>query len=220
MNQIANVMHNNNFIPANGGLIINTAAICNIKGLRHKIMNNVWKHIHQMRCILMVENDDELCLPHCIALAIACAEHNADCNNRDLCRNYHSMCKKDRRYVKLREMSSLQKCTALKYQSMAGIQMYSPGLLEHIPLYEKALGVGITVISAPGGNKKIYQSDPKYHMQIILYHIHSDINDWVHYAVIRHINALLGKSYYCSQGDVTFNNSTSHPCRVWCNICG
>ena len=210
LNQIANVMHSNNFIPANGGLIIKIAAICNIKGLRHKVISNVWKHMHQKRCILMVENDDELCLPRCIALAIAHAEHNADHNNRDLCRNYHSMCKKDRRYVKLREMSSLQKYTALKYQSMASIQMYSPGLLEHIPLYEKALGVGITLISAQGGNKRIYQSDPQYPMQIILYHIHSDINDWGHYAVITCINALLGKCYYCSQCDVAFNNSTSH----------
>ena len=124
--------------------------------------------MHQKRCILMVENADELCLPHCIALAIACAEHNADHNNRDLCRNYHSIRKMDRRYVKLRETSRLQKHTALKYQSMAGIQLYSPCLLEHIPLYEKALGVGITVISAQGGNKRIYQSDPKYPMQIIL----------------------------------------------------
>ena len=129
------------------------------------------------------------------------------------------MHKKDRRYVKLRETSSLQKCTTLKYQSMGSIQMYSPGLLEYIPLYEKELGVRITVISAQGDNKRIYQSDPQYPMQIILYHIHSDINDWGHYAVITHLNALLGKSYYCSRCDVAFNNSTSHGCRVWCNIC-
>ena len=71
MNQIADVVHSNNFIPTNGGLIINITAIHNIKGLRHKIISNVWKHMHQKRCILMVENDDDLCLPHCIALAIA-----------------------------------------------------------------------------------------------------------------------------------------------------
>ena len=76
------------------------------------------------------------------------------------------------------------------------------------------------MISAWEGNKRIYQSDPQYTMQIILYHIHSDINDLGHYAVITCINALLGKSYYCSHCDVAFNNSTSHQCRVWCNICG
>ena len=74
MNQIADVVHSNNFIPANSGLIINIATICNIKGLRHKIISNVWKHMHRKRYILMVESDDDLCLPHCIALAIACAE--------------------------------------------------------------------------------------------------------------------------------------------------
>ena len=175
--------------------------------------------MHQKRCILMVENDDDLCLQHCITLAIACAEHHTDPRNIKCLRNYHSMCKKDRRYVKLRDMSSLQKRTALKHQSMARIALHSPGLLKHIPLYEKALGVGITVISAQGGNKRVYQSDPQYTMQIILYHIHIYINDWGHYAVITCINALLGKSYYCSHCDVAFNNSTSHHCKVWCNIC-
>ena len=195
INQIANVVHSNNFIPTNSDLIINIAATCNIKGLRHKIISNMWKHMHQKRYILMVENDDELCLPHCIALGIAHAKHQADPTNSDLHRNYDSMSKKERKYVKLRDTCSLQKRITLKSQSMAGIQLNSPSLLKHIPLYEKVLGIGITVISARGGNKRIYQSDPQYTMQIILYHIHSDFNDLGHFPVITHINALLGKSY-------------------------
>ena len=103
--------------------------------------------MHQKRCILMVENDDKLCLPRCTALGIAHVEHHIDPTNSDLHRKYHSMHKKDRSYVKLRDTSSLQKHTTLKYQSMTSIQLNSPGLLKHIPLYEKALGVGITVIS-------------------------------------------------------------------------
>ena len=43
MNQIADVVHSNNFIPTNGGLIINIAAICNIKGLRLKTIINATK---------------------------------------------------------------------------------------------------------------------------------------------------------------------------------
>ena len=85
MNQIANVVHSNNFIPANGSLIINIAAMDNIKRLRLKIISNMWKHMHQKRCILMVENDDELCLPHCIALSIAGAEHQVDPTNSEVC---------------------------------------------------------------------------------------------------------------------------------------
>ena len=157
MNQIADMVHSNNFIPTDGGLIINIAATCNIKGLRHKIISNVWKQMHQKRCIHMVENDDELCLPCCIALSIACAQHQANPTNSNLHRSYHSMHKKDRRYVKLWDTSNLQKHTALKYQSMADIQLNSSSLFEHIPLYENALGVGISVIPAQGGNKRVYQ---------------------------------------------------------------
>ena len=43
---------------------------------------------------------------------------------------------------------SLQKCTALEYQTRTGIPYYTPGILDHVPLYEKSLQVEITVISA------------------------------------------------------------------------
>ena len=43
---------------------------------------------------------------------------------------------------------SLQKRTALEYQKRAGIPYYTSGILDHVPLYEKSLQVGITVISA------------------------------------------------------------------------
>ena len=76
------------------------------------LMNKV---MHGKRCILMIENDDELYLPHCIALCIACAQHQADSTNSDLHKKDDSMCKKDRRYIKLRDTCSLQKHTTLKY---------------------------------------------------------------------------------------------------------
>ena len=50
---------------------------------------------------------------------------------------------------------SLQKHTALEYQKKAGIPYYTPGILDHISLYEKSLQVGITVISAQSGNKRV-----------------------------------------------------------------
>ena len=43
---------------------------------------------------------------------------------------------------------SLQKRTALEYKKKAGIPYYTPGILDHVPLYEESLQVGITVISA------------------------------------------------------------------------
>ena len=65
------------------------------------------------------------------------------------------MWKNDRRNDRNRIMTSLQKRMALEYQKKVGIPPFSPGLMEHIPLYENTLQIGITVISAHGGNKSL-----------------------------------------------------------------
>ena len=70
-------------------------------------------------------------------------------------------------------MTSLQKRTALQYQRKVGIPTFSPGLIKHIPLYEKALQIGITVISAQSGNKRVYKSK-NYDLQIALYFIQGE----------------------------------------------
>ena len=56
--------------------------------------------------------------------------------------------------------------------------------------------------------------------KIILYHIHSDINDWGHFVLITCINAMWEKSYFCSDCDIAPNNSSRLRCNVWDNICG
>ena len=89
---------------------------------------------------------------------------------------------------------SLQKHTALEYQKKMGIPYYTPGILDHIPLYEKSLQVGITVISARCGNKRVYKGNSSYKLQVTLYHISDE--GICHFAVITHINALLSRTYY------------------------
>ena len=49
------------------------------------------------------------------------------------------MWKNDRRNDRNRIMTSLQKRMALEYQKKVGIPTFSPGLIEHIPLYVKML---------------------------------------------------------------------------------
>ena len=99
-----------------------------------------------------------------------------------------------------------------------GIPCYTPGILDHIPLYEKSLQVGITVISARSGNKRVYKGNSSYKLQVTLYHISDE--DTCHFAVITGINALISRAYYCNDYDKGFNNRNYHRCTVWCNICG
>ena len=148
MDKIASVVCSNNFIPANRGLQINIAAIKNIKGLKFGSSCNIWDDLHKKGSIISIKNkNDVLCLPRAIAVGIAHAEYQNDPLNNDIKKRLKTMKQNDRGNGH-RSRFSLQKLTALEYQKKAGIAYYTPGILDHIPLYEKSLHVGITVISA------------------------------------------------------------------------
>ena len=85
--------------------------------------------------------------PRAIAVGIAYAEYQNDKLNNDLKKRFHTM-KKNYHGDGRRCTFSLQKRTALEYQNKIGIPYYTLGILDHIPLHEKSLQVGITVISA------------------------------------------------------------------------
>ena len=137
MDRIEAIVHSNNFIPANRGLQINIAAIKNIKGLKYGSNSNIWNDLHRKGSIIVINNvNDDLCLPRAIAVGIAYAEYQNDKLNNDLKKRFKTMstndCGDGHRCI-----FSLQKCTALEYQKKAGIPYYTPGILDHIPFYEK-----------------------------------------------------------------------------------
>ena len=138
MDRIASVVCSNNFIPANK----------NIKGLKYGINSNIWDDLHRKGSIIVIKNvNNVLCLPRAIAVGIAYAEYQNDKLNNDLKKRFHTMKQNDRGNG-CRCTFSLQKRTTLQYQNNIGIPYYTPDILHHIPLYEKSLQVGITVISA------------------------------------------------------------------------
>ena len=148
MDRIGSVVCSNNFIPANRGLQINIAAIKNIKGLKYGSNSNIWDDLHRKGSIIAIKNvDDVLCLPRAIAVGVAHAEYQNDPLNNNMRKRFQTM-KQNDHGKGLWCTFSLQKLTALEYQINAGIPYNTPGILDHIPLYEKSLQVGITVISA------------------------------------------------------------------------
>ena len=174
--------------------------------------------MHGKGSIIAIKNvNDDSCLPRAIAVGIGYVEYQNDKLNNDLKKRFKTMSTNDRGDGH-RCIFSLQKCTALEYQKKAGISYYTPGIVDHIPLYEKSLQVGITVISARSGNKRVYKGNSSYKLQVTLCHISDE--GTCHFAVITCINALISRAYYCNDCDKGFNNRNYHRCTVWCNICG
>lgn len=221
MDQIADVIRSNNFIPADGQLSINVAAIRNIKGLqRPHPITNMWEDLRRKGSIISVPNTDTLCLPRAIAVALAHWEHKQHPQDASLRKRYQTMRAKDRQVMGRRHTLTLQRRTALEYQKRAGIPFCQIGLLTDIPLYEKALQVGITVISARSGNKKVHIGHGGFLRQITLYHVQSRPSSPGHFAVITSMTGFLTRSYYCTHCDTAFSNNLKHRCRYWCNLCG
>ena len=137
MDRIEAVVHSNNFILTNRGLQINIAAIKYIKGLKYGSNSNIWNDLHRKGSILLIKNvNDDLCLPRVIAVGIAYMEYQNDKLNNDLKKRFKTMSTNDCGDG-CRCIFSLQKCTALEYQKQVGIPYHTPGILDHIPLYEK-----------------------------------------------------------------------------------
>ena len=204
IDRIADVVHSSNFIPANRGLLIDIAAIKNIKGFKYGINSNIWNDLHRKGSIIVIKNvNDVLCLPRAIAVGIAYSEYQKDKLNKDIKKRFQTMSKTDHGDGR-RHIFSLQKYTALEYQKRAGILYYTPGILDHAPLYEKSLQIGITVISAQSGNKRVYKGNSSYKLQVTLYHISDE--DTCHFAVTTCTNAFISRAYYCNNCDKSFNN--------------
>ena len=80
------------------------------------MINNLWKDRIDKHCLMTINNDDELCLPRAITVAITQFNYFSDPKNNELNKIYTSMHKSNRVNKKMRITFSLQKCTALQYQ--------------------------------------------------------------------------------------------------------
>ena len=219
MDQISDVIRSNNFIPADQNLAINVAAIRNLKGLNMHQISNISKDLIRKGCLISIQNEDELCLPRCLAVALAHYDMQQNPESRKYKRLYNTIRQNDRKKGSTKSTTSLQKCTALLYQRRAKIPRGKIGVISDVPAYEKALSAGITVISARCGNKRVHQGNSNYEKQILLYHTQDD-TEIGHFSVLKRMNSLLGRSYYCENCDKGFNNNDRHKCKIWCNICG
>jgi len=220
IHHIGRTIRSNNFIPADRHLQINVAAVRNLKGSGpHRCINNVWKNLKQKHSIIAIANEDHLCMPRALAVAIARYEYVTDPTNNSKKKHYRSMRANDRGRGGNRHCS-LQKKTALQYISRAGLPSDRQGILQDIPLYEKALQTGITLISSSAQNKRIYTGNTEYTRQVLLYHVVDRMGCGAgHFAVIASMTGLLCRSYYCSTCDVGYNNRKIHHCKVKCPSC-
>ena len=208
LDYIDTVLYSAGEIPADDELIVNAAVVEFVTGSGRKAIIDIDNDLLCKRAIVKIRNTDYSCLPRAIVVGYK-----------------HLMTKlsKDQEslkvYNRIRDYRcSLQRIEATNLRQGVGIPDNRFGTIEDIYLYEDFLQVGIVVISARAGNRKVYPGSPKYENKIFLYH--SGLPGKGHFDTIVKVNALLCKQYYCNKCDKGFKSRTSHKCDVWCNVCG
>ena len=208
LDYIDTVLYSGGEIPADDELIVNAAVVEYVTGSGRKAIIDIDNDLLSKRAIVKIRNTDFSCLPKAIVVG-----HN------------HMLAKmnKDEASVKMYNRvrdhrCSLQRIEATNLRKALGIPNNRFGTMEDIYFYEDFLQIGIVVISARAGNRKVYPSSSKYENKIFLYY--SGLPGKGHFDTIVKVNALLCKQYYCDKCNKGFKSRTADKCEVWCNVCG
>ena len=208
LDYIDTVLYSAGEIPADDELIVNAAVVEILSGSGRKAIIDIDNDLLCKKSVVKIRNTDYSCLPRAIVVG-----------------HKHLMAKlgKDEQslkvYNRIRDhRCSLQRIEAANLRQALGIPDNRFGTMEDVYLYEDFLQVGIVVISARAGNRKVYPGSSKYENKIFLYH--SGLPGKGHFDTIVKVNALLCKQYYCDKCDKGFKSRTAHKCDVWCNVCG
>ena len=204
---IDEVLYSAGNIPADDQLDINIAVIKLIKGSGRRRIKDVHDDTKAKCCFITIRNDDLMCLPRAIVVAIARLKHINDKTDQTLQKEYDKIRKKDSKY---------QTEQALLLLLSAGLPTDRAGLSEDIPIYEQITGHRICLFSAQAGNERVYNGNTSFSNSIFLYHYTTESGG--HFDVLTEANKMMCTSYYCDECGKGFNVSHQHRCEKWCNI--
>ena len=213
--EIAYVLSSASHIPADDGLDINVAIIRSIKGGVRVAITNVERDVIRKRSIIVIKNEkDFFCLPRAVVVAhsrVLWKNEKDKIRKTELEKHYKNMC--DSRM-------KVQLIQAKKMVTACGVPTDRPGMLADISLYEDYLNMSITVISAMGGNQRVYNGSSLYTKKCgFLYHSDRGSKSIGHFNVIGSITGFMTSKHYCAPCHVPFDRKSDHTCELWCSVC-
>lgn len=154
---------------------------------------NTEKFLQTKKCILQIQNNDDLCCARAIVTAKARIE-------------------KHEKWESIRKGGNMQETMAIQLHTQAGVALVKCGV-EEVKLFQKIMPqYQIHVISQQHFNGIIYKG-PESEKKIYLY-LHDG-----HFDVITSMPAFLGRSYYCTKCDTGYSNKEDHKCNNVCYAC-
>ncbi|KAE9530087.1 hypothetical protein AGLY_011549 [Aphis glycines] len=167
---------------------------------RTKIIN-LSENIKTKNSIFQINNDDNLCCPRAIVVALSTQTNNILGHELD-----------SNKIKQLKIGRKIQKDLALELCNMLTEYNEEDFTLTDIKNVERTLDIQINIICAENLNTLIYKGDDKQ-TKIYLY------KNGNHFDVIKSAKGFYGSSYYCEDCDKPYQNKDKHKCVEEYNIC-
>ena len=195
MSEVERVLQSNEDFIIDSGLIIDVTLVDMPSGgigKRCKYVN-MHKFLQQKKCILQIQNDDELCC----ARAIVTAKANID---------------KHAKWNSIRQGREIQKQLAKQLHAEAGVPLEKCSI-EEVKMFQCVLSdYQLHVMSREHFNAIIY-SGPEAEKKIFLY-LHDD-----HFDIITSMPAFLSRNYFCIKCSRGYDHKEDHKCNNVCHCC-
>lgn len=195
MAEIERVLQSNEDFVIDSGLIIEVTLVDMPTGGTRKRCKyvNMSKFILEKKCVIQIQNDDDLCCARAIVTAKARLDQHEYWDN-------------------IRRGRNMQKQLAEQLHVKAGVALGQCGIKE-IEKFQAVLpGYQIHVISQEHFNAIIYKG-PEVEKKIYLY-VHDN-----HYDIITSMSAFLSRVYYCTKCNTGYDHKEEHRCNNVCHAC-
>ena len=196
--QIERVVQSNRDFRLNDTVVVDIVHVEAPQGSgRKRTTLNIKEFLHNKKSVIVIKNNDDLCLARALVVAIAKIEKSSV---------YKQLMNPQKR---------TQERKAKELHELAKVPLGPCGLPE-VELFQKYLtNYEINIVSTAHNSSIIYPSKPTIGNTTPLYlHLHEN-----HYDVITRMPGFLGSSYFCHTCRRSYDHKLSHLCPGMCKSC-
>ena len=196
--QIERVVQSNRDFRLNDTVVVDIVHVEAPQGSgRKRTILNIKEFLHKKKSIIVIKNNDDLCLARALVVAIAKIEKDP---------SYHILMNAERR---------TQEKKARELHELAKVPLGPCGLPE-VELFEKYLTkYEINIVSTAHDSSIIYPPKPTTSNATPIYlHLHEN-----HYDVITTMPGFLGSVYFCHACRQSYDHKHAHLCPGMCKSC-
>ena len=196
--QIERVVQSNRDFRLNDTVVVDIVHVEAPQGSgRKRTILNIKEFLHKKKSIIVIKNNDDLCLARALVVAIAKIEKDP---------SYHILMNAERR---------TQEKKARELHELAKVPLGPCGLPE-VELFQKYLTkYEINIVSTAHDSSIIYPPKPTTSNATPIYlHLHGN-----HYDVITTMPGFLGSVYFCHACRQSYDHKHAHLCPGMCKSC-